>query len=315
MRKRKNYLLLYFKGVGMGSADVVPGVSGGTVALITGIYEELINSIKSFDVIAVQLLLKFKFAEFWKHINGTFLVVLIAGIVTSLLTFGRIIIYLLANHPIQIWSFFFGLILISAILVAKEVKKWTPGVIVAGIAGIIIAYLITTLSPTETPTALWFIFLSGAVAICAMILPGISGAFILLILGKYEYIIQALHDFNLIVIVIFALGCIIGLLSFSRVVSWLLNNFHGLTIALLGGFMIGSLNKVWPWKIPLSYRLNSHGQQVPVTEENIFPTEYLELSHQNPHVLQAALFMILGILLVIVLEKIGNLYSAKVAAD
>lgn len=295
----------------MGGADVVPGVSGGTIAFITGIYEELINSIKSFDGTALQYLLKLKFNEFWNHVNGNFLLVLVAGISLSLATLARVISFLLENFPIQLWSFFFGLIIISALIVAREITKWNWSVFLSCFFGIGIAFFITVATPTETPQALWFIFISGALAICAMILPGISGAFILLILGKYEFIINSLRTFNIPVILTFMVGCIVGLLSFAKVISWLLNKYYNITIALLAGFMIGSLNKIWPWKRVLSYRIDSHGIPKPFIEKNIWPTEYLEETGRHPMIVQAILFMLFGILLVFAIDKIANWKARK----
>lgn len=305
MRTIKDYVLLYLKGFGMGGADVVPGVSGGTVAFITGIYQELLDSIKSVDVEAFNLLKAGRFQEFWKHINGAFLVVLLAGIATSLLTLARIVVYLLTTYPIQVWSFFFGLIIISAILVFKEIRQWSALVVLFALIGIGISYYITVAAPAETPTELWFVFIAGAVAICAMILPGISGAFILLLFGKYEFILSAVKDFDLKVVLVFIVGCITGLLSFVRLISWLLDRYYSSAVALLAGFMVGSLNKVWPWKNVLLYRVDSHGVQKAVLEESVGPTTFMEITGQDPKVLSAILFMALGILMVVAIEKIA----------
>ncbi len=293
----------------MGGADVVPGVSGGTIAFITGIYEELLGSISKINADAVKLLFQFRIKDFWTHINGTFLIVLLSGILFSVLSLARLITYLLEYHPIPIWSFFFGLIIISAILVIKEIRKWNWIVVLASLIGIAIAYYVTVATPSQTSNSLWFVFISGAIAICAMILPGISGAFILLLLGKYTYIFTALKEFNFPVIIVFGLGCIAGLLSFSRVVSWLLKNYYNTAVALLAGFMIGSLNKIWPWKVATTYRINSEGLQVPLTEKNISPTAYLEVTGQDPLVLQAILFVMVGVVLIIVIEKVGSMYA------
>ena len=306
MRNAKNNILLFLKGMGMGGADVVPGVSGGTIAFITGIYEELLNSIKSIDKEAIQLLFNFKIAALWKHVNGSFLIVLFGGIAVSILSLAKLIHYLLNNHPIQLWSFFFGLIIISALLVSREIRQWKIMVVLAGIAGTAIAYFITAATPATTPDNYLFIFLSGAIAICAMILPGISGSFILLILGKYQFIIESVKELNLIVIIVFGLGCVVGLLSFSRLVSWLLQKYHDITVALLAGFMIGSLNKIWPWKEILSTRLNSKGEIVPLIQKNLWPTDYLARVGE-PHILQALLFFGFGILLIIGIEKIAQM--------
>jgi putative membrane protein len=310
MRSIKDYALLYLKGAGMGAADVVPGVSGGTIAFITGIYEELLDSIKSFNLDALQLIKQGQFKGFWQHINGTFLVVLLAGVFTSLLTLSRLITWLLATYPIQLWSFFFGLIIISAILVTKEIRKWNAAVVIAGIIGIAIAYLITVVSPGQTPDNLWFIFIAGAIAICAMILPGISGSFILLLLVKYEFILNAVKELNIPVIIVFGLGCVTGLLSFARVVSWLLDRYYNVAVALLAGFMIGSLNKVWPWKVVTEYYMDSKGVQKPLVTESVWPTIYAISTGQQAHVLWAVLFAALGILLVVGIEKVSK-YSVS----
>ena len=304
-------MLLYFKGLSMGAADVIPGVSGGTVAFITGIYEELINSIKSIDLGAFRLLFQFRIIEFWKKINGNFLICVLAGIVTSLLSLSKLMTYLLEQHPISIWSFFFGLILVSSPLILRDIKKWDFSTALSFIAGIVLAYLITVLSPTETPTNLFFIFFCGAIAICAMILPGISGAFILLLIGKYEYMITALIQFNIPVIIVFVLGCFLGLLGFSHFLSWILKNYRFPTLALLAGFMIGSLNKVWPWKEVMAFRLNHEGIQVPAFDKSVWPGRYLEVTGQDPQIFYAILFAAVGVFLVVAIEKTAAFLKSK----
>jgi putative membrane protein len=295
----------------MGAADVVPGVSGGTVAFITGIYEELIGSLKSIDIESIRLLTRFKIAEFWNKINGSFLIVLLSGIVTSLISLARLMTYLLDNHPIIIWSFFFGLILVSSPLILRDITKWSLGSALSFITGIVVAYFITVLSPTETPTNFPFIFFCGALAICAMILPGISGAFILLLIGKYEYMITALIEMNIPVILIFILGCFLGLVGFSRFLSWILTHYRFPTLALLAGFMIGSLNKVWPWKQVISYRLNHNGIQVPAFDRSILPWDYFTITGQDPQVFKAILFAALGVFLVVAIEKVATMLKSK----
>lgn len=304
MRSLKDNILLFFKGVAMGGSDIVPGVSGGTIAFITGIYEELLHSIKSLDLDFFKLLGKFKIISAWKHINGNFLVVLGTGIILSLISLANLIIFLIDNYPIQLWSFFFGLVVISAITVLKELKHYQLPQLAAGTMGAVVAFLITLSAPTDTPEELWFIFITGAVAICAMILPGISGSFILLIFGKYEFIIAALTSFNLPVIIVFALGCIAGILSFARIVSWLLDHYHDFTVALLAGFMLGALNKLWPWKATVQTFMDRHGTVKPLIERNISPWEYNALG-RDPHLFEAILFMALGVLIVVFIEKIS----------
>lgn len=311
MRTTKDYLLLYTKGLCMGTADVIPGVSGGTVAFITGIYEELLNSIKSIDKEALQLLLRLKIVDFWKKVNGPFLICVLGGIVTSLVSLARLMTYLLDHHPIQIWSFFFGLILISSPLILRDIQKWNIITVLSFIVGIIGAYLITVLSPTETPTNLPFIFFCGAFAICAMILPGISGAFMLLLIGKYEYMITALIEMNIPVIIVFVLGCFFGLLGFSRFLSWILNHYRFPTLAMLAGFMIGSLNKVWPWKEVTLFRINHEGIRVPAFDRSIWPWDYLEKTNQDPLLFNAILFAAIGIFLVVAIEKTAAYLKSK----
>jgi putative membrane protein len=295
----------------MGAADVVPGVSGGTVAFIAGIYEELINSLKSIDLEALRLIFRFQWAAFWKKINANFLLAVLAGIVVSLLSLARLMTYLLIHQPIIIWSFFFGLILVSSPLIMKNIRRWNLGTVIAFISGIAIAYTITILSPTQTPTDLWFIFFCGALAICAMILPGISGAFILLLIGKYEYMITALISFNWPVIVVFVLGCFFGLIGFSRFLSWILTHYRYTTLALLAGFMIGSLNKVWPWKEVTMFRLDQNGQQVAAFDRSILPWHYFAKTGQDPQIFKAVLFAALGIFIVVFIEKLAAQLKTK----
>ena len=306
MRTAKDYIILIVKGIGMGAADVVPGVSGGTIALITNIYEELIESLKSFDTDAFTFVKSFDLKGLWKHINGNFLAAVLFGILISIFSLANIIHHLLETSPIQLWSFFFGLVLISALWVLNRIKGWNYKVVLATVIGIVIAYLITSASPATTPDNLLFVFLSGMIAICAMILPGVSGSFILLILGKFQFIISSVKNFDITVILIFVAGCAVGLLSFVRVVAWFLKKFHDLTVAVLAGFMIGSLNKIWPWKEVLSYRTSSDGEQTPLIEQNIWPGEYVEKVGADPKILSAILFFALGLLIVVLLEKIAK---------
>lgn len=308
---KRNYPLLILRGCAMGAADVVPGVSGGTIAFITGIYEELIDSIKAVDLQAVKLLLKFKLAEFWKKINGNFLISVIAGIGISIFSLAKLMTWLLENHPIYIWSFFFGLIIASSVLVAKEIKKWNIFTVISLILGAIIAYGITVMTPSETPDSWWFIILSGAIAICAMILPGISGAFILLLMGKYTYILGAVSAFNIGVLLLFAVGAVAGITSFSHLLSWLLKHHHTATVSLLTGFMVGSLNKVWPWKETLQTYTDSHGVEKALVKSNISPVHFGELTGSDPLLWQAILMCIAGFLLIWGIETLGRKMSDK----
>lgn len=310
-RTPRQYALLALKGMGMGAADVIPGVSGGTIAFITGIYTELLTSLKSISSAVTRDLLSFNLKAFWKNINGNFLVVLLSGVLISILALTRMVLFLLENYPIHLWSFFFGLIIASAIIVLLKIETWNIQVIISAIAGVIVAYAITEASPVETPTGYWFIFLSGFIAICAMILPGISGSFILLLMGKYEYILSALKDLKIGIIVVFAIGCVSGLLAFSHVLTWLLKKYHDIAVALLAGFMVGSLNKVWPWKITLTTFVNSEGEMKPVIQDNILPVDYFAQTGVETHLIAAILLALSGFMLVIFLEKLGSVFNME----
>ncbi len=305
MKKITDYLLLYLKGIAMGSADVVPGVSGGTIAFITGIYETLLNSIKSVDREALGYLKSLDIKGLWKHVNGKFLLTLIIGIATSVLSLAKIITELLASHPIQVWSFFFGLIIISALIILREIKNWNFGVMLAILIGVAIAYFITSSTPAETPEAPWFLFIAGAFAICAMILPGISGSFILLLFGKYEYILSAIKEMRVMDILFFGLGCVFGILSFARLVSWLFKKYHNATIGVLSGFMIGSLNKVWPWKETVETYIDRHNEVKPLYQVNVLPNDYLAKTSQEPFFIEAIGFAAAGFLIVLLLDRLA----------
>lgn len=255
MRKLKDYITIGVKGACMGAADVIPGVSGGTIAFIMGIYDEFVGSIASINAEAVKLLFSGKIREFWKHINGNFLVSLVAGIGLSVIALAGLMQMLLNDYPIQTWAFFFGLIVASSIFILRGISGWKVREGLFLVLGVILGVVVCTLSPTQTPDDLWFIFLSGAIAICAMILPGISGSFILLILGKYQYIMGAISNLvsgvdvgkNILILGIFLIGAVIGIIAFSKFLHWLLAKWNKETLIVLAGFIIGSLVKVWPW--------------------------------------------------------------------
>ena len=293
----KDYGMLMLKGIAMGAADVVPGVSGGTVAFIVGIYEELINSIKSINPTNLKLLFSLRIAEFWKAINANFLLALVSGIAISIFSLAKLITYLLENEPVLVWAFFFGLVLSSTYFVAKTITQWDWKTYLFFVIGTVGAYFITVATPTETPNNLFFIFLCGAIAICAMILPGISGSFILVLLGKYFYIMSSVKSLDIVVMLVFICGAFIGITSFSNVLSFLLRRFHNTTIATLAGFMLGSLNKVWPWKETVETYVDSHGHIKPLVEENILP---------NTLLWEGIGLMLFGFILVYVLEKISQ---------
>lgn len=305
--KKNRTPLLVLKGIAMGAADVIPGVSGGTIAFITGIYEELLLSIKNVDLKALKLLFTGKFGEFWTKINGGFLLAVVAGIGISVFSLARGMTWLLAHHPIPLWSFFFGLIAASTWLVARDVTRWNAVNVIGALAGAAAAYVITALSPAATPDAWWFIVLSGAIAICAMILPGISGSFILLLLGKYAFILTAVSEVNIKILALFAVGAVAGIIGFSHALTWLLKNCRNATIAVLAGFMVGSLNKIWPWKEVLETYVDSHGASQPLREANVLPGAF----GGDPQVGLAVACCVVGILLIVAVEVVGKRLKMK----
>ena len=306
MKTKKSLIGIGARGLAMGAADVVPGVSGGTIAFITGIYEELIETISGVNLSLLKTLKKEGLKAFWTQLNGNFIVALFTGILISVASLAKLISYLLDNHSILVWSFFFGLVTASIHLVGKQVKKWNITTITSFIIGSAIAFWITILPPMQQADASWYIFLSGAIAICAMILPGISGSFILLLLGSYSTIINAIKSFDLVKISIFALGCLIGLLSFSKLLKWMFHKFEDITIAVLTGFLLGSLNKLWPWKKIIQTFTDSHGKKIPIEEQNISPFNFESINGQNSHFYTSLGLFIIGFLLIFILEKFGN---------
>ena len=271
----QKYLSLFLKGMAMGAADVVPGVSGGTIAFITNIYEELMGNLSRFDAHAVKLLFKGQFRELWSYIGGTFLAVLFAGIFTSVLSLASILDYALEHHPTAIWSFFFGLVFASIFIVGRKVTQWRVPQILSFIIGTAIAYWVTTLPAvggTEHPL---YLILCGALAICAMILPGISGSFILLLLGAYATVLSAVSELNLLIIAYVGIGAVTGLISFTKFLKWIFDKYKTIAIAILSGFLLGSLNKLWPWKWVVEYYIKHEGtskeEYVPLITENLAP--------------------------------------------
>ncbi len=294
--KYNEYGWVLLKGIAMGAADVVPGVSGGTIAFITGIYDKLLDSIKSINGQNLKLLFKGKAGTFWKTINGGFLLSLAIGIGLSVFSLARLITLLLDNYPVLVWAFFFGLIAASTLLVAKDIHQWNFKTISGFLAGIGIALFITSATPAQTPESLPFIFLCGFIAICAMILPGISGSFILLLMGKYAFIMEAVRHLDPTVLGVFAIGAVCGIATFSRVLSYALHRFRNVTLSVLTGFMLGSLNKVWPWKETVSTYLDSHGVEKALTETNVMPDTFIW---------QAVLLAAAGFLLVWGIERLS----------
>tara|TARA_R110001583_G_scaffold123082_1_gene274406 strand:- start:26182 stop:27114 length:933 start_codon:yes stop_codon:yes gene_type:complete len=306
MQERKfiHYFIISLKGMAMGAADVVPGVSGGTIAFISGIYEELLASISSVNFATLKLLKTNGIKAAWKAVNGNFLLALFIGIFCSILSLAKLISWLLEHKPIMVWSFFFGLVLASILYIGKQISKWNSLVVVGLLLGAILAYYITTLQPliSENSSPL-FLFLAGAIAICAMILPGISGAFILVLLGAYKPVLEAIHTRNFKVIAIVGVGAVVGLLSFSKVLKWLFNNYKNYTLAVLTGFIMGSLNKIWPWKETLTWRVNSHGINVPFNQQSVSPLSF----EGDSQLLMAILLSVVGFAVIILLEKVAQI--------
>lgn len=299
-RRFKDYFFITLKGIAMGAADVVPGVSGGTIAFISGIYEELITSINNINL---GLLKSFKTSGFkglWAAANGNFLLALFIGIFISLFSLATLVSWLLENEPVLLWSFFFGLVTASVFFVGKEITRWNLSAIIAVVLGAFIAFYITTLPPNENIDSLPFMFLSGAVAVCAMILPGISGAFILVLLGSYKTILDAVHEKDFKVVLTVAVGAIFGLLSFARLLKWMFNNYKNLTLALLTGFIVGSLNKIWPWKRVLETKV--FGEKIIIIDTNTSPFNY----EGDSQILYAIIAALVGFSLIFILEKTAS---------
>jgi putative membrane protein len=300
-RSIKDFVIIGLKGMAMGAADVVPGVSGGTIAFISGIYEELLTSISNVNLSLIKTLKKDGFKAAWQQANASFLLSLLIGVFISVVSLAKVLKWLLENEPILLWSFFFGLILASVIYIGKQIAKWNTITFIVLILGAGLAYFITTLNPmvNENSSTL-FLFLAGSIAICAMILPGISGAFILVLLGAYKPVLAAVNDRNFTIIAAVGAGAIVGLLTFSRILKWLFANFKNYTLAVLTGFIIGSLNKIWPWKETLTWRTNSHGEKVPFNQQSVSPFAF-----EDNQLMYAIVLAVIGFSLILLLEKLA----------
>lgn len=302
---------VFFRGLLMGAADIVPGVSGGTIAFITGIYDTLIDSIRSVDVAFLSKLVKLDVAGAWTHINGGFLLTLFLGIATSIFSLAQVVSWLLENHPVPLWAFFFGLILASAGVLLVQVHHWTAATILNLIVGILVAVFIALSPVMSVDMGLAGVFLAGFLAICAMILPGISGSFILVLLGMYSTVLMAIKSLDVPFILVFILGAGAGLLCFSRLLHWLLHRFHQATMALLTGFLFGSLTAVWPWKRVLAWIEGSHGQLKPAQQLPVSPTDYQVYTGQEPQLWFCVALMIMGFAVVWVIHARWGSTSGK----
>ncbi len=289
---------VFLRGMLMGAADIVPGVSGGTMAFITGIYDTLVDSIRAVDLEFLRRVLRLDIAGAWRHINGNFLLALVLGIFTSVFTFARLLSWLLDHHPVPLWAFFFGLILASALVLLRQVEGWSAGRVVCVLLGALVAGLIAVSPVVNMDAGLGGVFLSGFLAICAMILPGISGSFILVLLGMYGTVLGAVKGLDLGFLAVLALGAVCGLLCFSRVLHYLLHHFHQATMAVLTGFLFGSLAIVWPWKQVLSWVEDSHGLLKPARQWPVSPGDFLVATGQEPRVWLCIALMTIGFALV-----------------
>ncbi|TBU94747.1 polyprenyl-phosphate transporter [Phytopseudomonas dryadis] len=301
----KKTLLLYTKGMAMGAVDVVPGFSGGTVALITGIYDKLLGSFAAMPQ-ALMLFVRGRIKDAWQACNAGFLLVVLLGILSSIFTLARAISYLMNEHPVPLWAFFFGLVMVSVYLVGREVEAWRPNRLVGFALGLCLALWITLAVPLQLSADPLVLFFAGAIAISAMILPGISGSFILVLLGLYPVILGAVKNLDLGVLAIFCAGCVLGLLSFSKLLSWLLANMRDLTMAFLAGLMLGSLAKVWPWKQTLSWQTNRHGEAFPLVQENLLPWQFAATSGEDAQLLLALSLACCAIVLVLGVEWLAR---------
>ncbi|MGB3145473.1 MAG: DUF368 domain-containing protein [Maribacter sp.] len=299
-RRPIDYITISLKGIAMGIAELVPGVSGGTIAFVTGIYEEFITSINNISLATFKVWKNEGFKAFWERLNGNFLVALFLGMLISILSLSKIISWLLEEHPIPTWSFFFGLVLASVIFVAKSIEKWTVLAVILFIIGTVGAFYITTLPPSAHTESLPFLFFSGAIAICAMVLPGISGSFILVLLGSYKTILDAVNDKDFKIIATVGVGAIFGILSFAKLLKWMFTHQKDATLAVLTGFILGSLNKIWPWKNIIE--IIKIGKKEIIIDENISPFAF----EGNPQIMYAIVAALIGFSLIFILEKTAS---------
>ncbi|MDF2153029.1 DUF368 domain-containing protein [Vibrio sp. CAU 1672] len=301
-----NYFITFFKGMAMGAADVVPGVSGGTIAFITGIYDTLLESIRRINPSLYSLWKREGIKAVFERVNGLFLLSLFAGVFTSIATLAKLITWLLETHPIPIWSFFFGLILVSVYHILRQVEQRDVKRFITLLVGVGFAYSITILHPLHLEPSAFNTLLAGSIAICAMILPGISGSFILLLIGMYAPVLAAVKGFQVDMLALFLSGCVIGLLSFSHLLSWLLRKFRDFTLMFLTGLMLGTLPKIWPWKETLTWRTNSKGDLVPLLQQNLSPFEFEHVTSQPSQLLLAIVMMLAAVTLVLGLERFAE---------
>lgn len=297
----KKSLFLYLKGMAMGAVDVVPGFSGGTMALITGIYDRLLSAFSALPA-ALLLVLKGRIKQAWQVCDATFLLLVVLGVLSSIFSLARLITYLMHHQPISLWSFFFGLVLVSVYLVGREVRRWSLGRCCAFVGGLLFALWITQASALQLTATPAVLFVAGAIAISAMILPGISGSFMLVLMGLYPVVLGAVKSLDFSVLAFFSAGCVFGLLCFSKFLSWMLQVLRDVTLAFLAGVVLGSLGKVWPWKQTLTWQTNAQGESFPLLQQNLWPQTYQQVTNQAPQFLWALLLCILAVVMVLGVE-------------
>ena len=302
----KQYIYHFLKGMGMGAANVIPGVSGGTIALITNIFERLINAIKSFDLTALQLIIKGKVKDFIKHTDLYFLITVFSGAIISVFSLAKLLGYLFENYPVYIWSYFFGLILASVYFVGRTIEKLNISVIVVFIIGTSVAIIISLLSPASENNSFIYLILCGIVGVCSMILPGLSGSFVLILMGNYELVmIDAVSSFNFKILAPVGIGVIVGLIAFSYLLSWVYKKYKNETISILCGFILGSLMILWPWKNPV-YRTDVTGDFILKNGEKIIQGYDRFIPMLNTEVALAITYMIIGVITIWLIEKLAE---------
>ena len=309
------YIRIVLVGVLMGAAEVVPGVSGGTIAFVSGFYERLVNGIARLTPFSLLELPKIGFASWWKKYDLGFLFVLFGAMLVSILILARGVSYLLAEHPVGIWSFFFGLVLSSIFVVGRRLLPLSVESGLAFVVGVAVGMVVVRIIPFEAEISGFTLFAGGCIAVCAWILPGLSGSFLLLVLGLYQTVIAAIKNFELLTLGYLGLGCVVGLMCFSRILTVLLARFYDVTVALLVGFMLGSLTKIWPWKHTTSYQIKHDGGQIPVVQEPVLPGAYEQLTGGDPEVVLALAALVTGVFVIFLMDRFAFLKESNAEKD
>jgi putative membrane protein len=306
-----DYIFLYIKGLCIGATGVMQGISGGSMAWLLGIYEEFIFSLRGIDRQAWKMLREKQLSALWRKINGTFLALLCAGVISGLLVLRSVFNYYYGKFPIYVSSFFFTLVIIAALLLLRKIKRWNAVVVVAAVLGLALSYWITRSAPVQMPDNLFFSFLAGILGGSTFIVPGVSGAFILIFFGKYQFILTSFDSLEGDIITFFVAGGILGIIVFARLTAAMLAQHFNATVAFFAGLMIGSLNKIWPWRQVLEYATTTQGKRIPSFDKSILPWQYLEVTGKDPQMFNAILMMALGVFIVVVIEKITARLKTK----